>query len=42
MAIEGKADYLVTGDRRAGLFKRKKIKNTCVLTPANFCLQIDL
>ena len=40
MAIVGNADYLITGDRHAGLLKQKKIKNTFILTPTNFCLKI--
>ncbi len=40
MAIEGNANYLVTGDRRAGLLKRKKIKCTHIVTLADFCAEI--
>ncbi len=40
MSIEGDADYLITGDRRAGLLKRRKIKNTLILTPSIFCLKV--
>jgi putative PIN family toxin of toxin-antitoxin system len=40
MSIEGKADFLITGDRRAGLLKRKKIEHTRILTPSMFCLEI--
>lgn len=36
MCVEGGADYLVTGDRRAGLLQRKKIERTRILTPAAF------
>jgi putative PIN family toxin of toxin-antitoxin system len=36
MALAGKADYLVTGDKRAGLLKKKHIKKTKVVTPAQF------
>lgn len=40
MSIEGKADYLITGDRRAGLLKRKTIEHTRILTPSKFCLEV--
>ena len=40
MCVEGSADYLVTGDHRAGLLKTKKIENTRVLTPADFCSKV--
>jgi predicted nucleic acid-binding protein len=42
MAIEGDVDYLVTGDRRAGLLKRKNIERARILTPADFCLELNL
>jgi predicted nucleic acid-binding protein len=37
MAIVGDADYLVTGDRRAGLLQRGHIQRTRIVTPAVFC-----
>ena len=37
MAIAGEADYLVTGDRRAGLLQRGHIERTRIVTPAVFC-----
>lgn len=40
MCVEGGADYLVTGDHRAGLLKMRKIENTRVLTPADFCSKV--
>jgi len=40
MSMEGNADYLVTGDRRAGLLKRKNVERTRILTPADFCLEV--
>jgi putative PIN family toxin of toxin-antitoxin system len=40
MAIAGDADYLVTGDRRAGLLQKGNLGRTRVLTPANFCLEV--
>jgi putative PIN family toxin of toxin-antitoxin system len=36
MAVGGDADYLVTGDLRAGLLRRQHIGRTRVLTPAAF------
>ena len=39
MAIEGDADYLVTGDRRAGLLQRGRIERTRIVTPAVFCVE---
>ena len=40
MAIAGDADYLVSGDRRAGLLQIGNLGRTRVLTPANFCLEV--
>jgi len=40
MAIAGDADYLVTGDRRAGLLQKGNLGRTRILTPANFCLEV--
>lgn len=42
MSIEGMADYLVTGDRRAGLLQRKRVERTRILTPMLFCREILL
>ena len=39
MAMAGEADYLVTGDRRAGLLQRRSIGRTRIVTPATFCAQ---
>jgi putative PIN family toxin of toxin-antitoxin system len=39
MAIAGKADYLVTGDRRAGLLQQARIGKTRIVTPTTFCLE---
>jgi len=36
MALAGEADYLVTGDRRAGLLERGSIGRTRIVTPATF------
>ena len=40
MAIAGEADYLITGDYRAGLLERKHIERTRILTPSTFCKKI--
>lgn len=40
MASVGNADYLVTGDRRAGLLRRGHLGRTRILTPARFCAEI--
>ena len=37
MALGGEADYLVTGDRRAGLLQRGRLGRTRIVTPATFC-----
>ncbi|MBK8972588.1 MAG: putative toxin-antitoxin system toxin component, PIN family [Hahellaceae bacterium] len=37
MALSSDADYLVTGDRRAGLLQRGSIGRTRIVTPATFC-----
>ena len=37
MALGGEADYLVTGDRRAGLLQLGSAGRTRILTPATFC-----
>lgn len=39
MALVGEADYLVTGDLRAGLLKRGHFNRTRIVTPAVFCAQ---
>lgn len=39
MALAGDADYLVTGDRRAGLLQRGSIGRTRIVTPAIFCAE---
>lgn len=39
MALAGKADYLVTGDRRAGLLQRGVIGRTRILAPGVFCAE---
>jgi putative PIN family toxin of toxin-antitoxin system len=40
MSIAGEANYLVTGDKRAGLLQQKTIGRTRVLTPFSFCNNI--
>lgn len=37
MALASEADYLVTGDHRAGLLQRGSIGRTRIVTPAIFC-----
>ena len=39
MSIAGKADYLVTGDDRAGLLGRGSVGRTRIVTPAIFCAE---
>jgi putative PIN family toxin of toxin-antitoxin system len=39
MALAGQADYLVTGDRRAGLLQRGSMGRTRIVTPAAFCAE---
>ena len=39
MALAGEADYLVTGDQRAGLLQRGSYGRTRIVTPANFCAE---
>ncbi|MDR3254165.1 MAG: putative toxin-antitoxin system toxin component, PIN family [Synergistaceae bacterium] len=40
MALTGEADYLVTGDRRAGLLERGHIGRTSITTPSIFCSKV--
>ena len=37
MALTSEAEYLVTGDHRAGLLQRGSIGRTRIVTPAAFC-----
>ena len=37
MALASQADFLVTGDRRAGLLQRGHIGRTRIINPATFC-----
>ena len=40
MALTCGADYLVTGDRRAGLLRLGHIERTRIVTPAAFCAEV--
>ena len=40
MALAGDADYLITGDHRAGLLQRVHIGRTRIVTPATFCADV--
>ncbi len=40
MALAGDADYLVTGDRRAGLLQRERFGRTRIVTPGVFWSEI--
>lgn len=39
IALAGEVDYLVTGDRRAGLLQLGSIGRTRIITPAAFCAE---
>lgn len=40
MALMGDADYLVTGDRQAGLLRRGHIERTRIVSPTVFCAEV--
>ncbi|MDP2367888.1 MAG: PIN domain nuclease, partial [Rhodoferax sp.] len=40
MALAGEADYLVTGDRRAGLLQLGSAGRARIVTPATFCAEV--
>lgn len=40
MAVAGEADYLVTGDYRAGLLQYGSIGRTRIVTPVTFCAEM--
>jgi predicted nucleic acid-binding protein len=40
MALSGDADYLITGDRRAGLLHRGYVERTRIVTPTVFCAEV--
>lgn len=37
LADAGRADYLVTGDKRSGLLARRSVATARILTAAGFC-----
>lgn len=42
MALASDADFLVTGDRRAGLLQRGSFQRAPILKPAAFCAELSL
>ena len=40
MALGWEVDYLITGDRRAGLLQRATFGPTRIVTPAVFCTEV--
>lgn len=40
MALASEADYLVTGDRRAGLLQLGSAGRTRIVSPATFCVEV--
>ena len=42
LADTGRADYLVTGDKRAGLLERGRVAAAGIVTAARFCDVLDL
>jgi predicted nucleic acid-binding protein len=40
MALAGDVDYLVTGDRRAGLLQLGSFGRTRMVSPAVFCAEV--
>ena len=40
IACDGEADFLITGDRRAGLLQRGSSGRTRILTPTAFCAEM--
>jgi hypothetical protein len=40
MALASEADYLVTGDRRAGLLQLGSAGRTRIVSPAKFCVEV--
>lgn len=40
LALAGEADYLVTGDRKAGLLQQGSMGRTRIVTPATFCAEV--
>ena len=42
MVLASDADFLVTGDRRAGLLQRRSIQRARIMSPAAFCEELGL
>ena len=42
MALTAEVDYLVTGDRRAGLLQRGRVGRTRIVTPTAFCTEAQV
>lgn len=42
MVLASDADFLVTGDRRAGLLQRGSFQRAKILRPADFCMEVGL
>ena len=42
MSLAAEADYLLTGDRKAGLLQLGNIGRTRVITPSEFCRELGL
>jgi predicted nucleic acid-binding protein len=40
MAFVSQADYLITGDRRAGLLQQNHFGRTRILNPTVFCSEV--
>lgn len=40
MALASDADFLVTGDRRAGLLQLGSVGRACIVTPKEFCARL--
>ncbi|MGH9615736.1 MAG: hypothetical protein ACRD28_03265 [Acidobacteriaceae bacterium] len=42
LACAVKAQYLVTGDKRSGILKRRRVGNTAILSAAEFCAALRI
>lgn len=42
LACAVKAQYLVTGDKRSGILKRKRVGNTAILSAMEFCAALRI
>ncbi len=40
LAVAARVHYLVTGDKRAGLLKQRKVKGSRIVTAAQFCKEV--